>query len=55
MVAMSTSPHKNWKGCAMCKAHKIRGQGRRQRDPFRVARKLGAGRRFNRKSIGDQG
>jgi hypothetical protein len=38
----------------MCKDYKIRGQGRRRRDPFRVARKLGVARRFSRKSIGDQ-
>lgn len=45
---MSTSPHKNWKGCAMCKPHKNRGQGRSKREPWAVLRQIGKRRRLSR-------
>lgn len=48
---MSTSPHKNWKGCAMCKPHKIRGQGRKVRDVRSVRKSLGLGKRYSRHEI----
>jgi hypothetical protein len=51
---MSHSPHKNWKGCAMCKPHKIRGHGRAQREPWAVLKKIGKRRRVSRGDIGDQ-
>lgn len=45
---MSHSPHRNWKGCRLCKPHKMRGKGRSVRDPWPVARKLGWKRRYGR-------
>lgn len=38
---MSTSPHKNSKGCQLCKPHKNRLNGRKVRDPISVVRKMG--------------
>lgn len=35
---MSQSPHKSWKGCALCKPNKIRGQGRAYREPRQVVK-----------------
>lgn len=46
-------PSRSWRGCAMCKPHKRRGTGRRQKDPVSVARKLGVARRHTRRTIGD--
>lgn len=50
---MSHSPHKNWKGCALCKQHKRRGQGRSKRDPWQVVRATGRKRRMRRGDLGD--
>lgn len=46
--AMAHSPHRRWKGCALCKPYKTRGYGRAQRDPWPVVRKLGRKRRYGR-------
>jgi hypothetical protein len=51
---MSTSPHKNWKGCAMCKPHKNRAAPRKHRDPVPVARKMGK-RNYARHDLPDDG
>lgn len=44
---MAHSPHKRWRGCALCKPHKARGI-RAAAEPFRVLRKLGKKRRLGR-------
>ncbi|PJJ58580.1 hypothetical protein CLV56_2832 [Mumia flava] len=49
----SAHPSRSWRGCAMCKPQKRRGQGRRQRDPIAVQRKLGKRRRYTRTDVGD--
>lgn len=49
---MAHSPHKNWKGCRVCKPHKMRGRGRAFRDPWPVLRKLGMKRRVTRNDLG---
>lgn len=36
----------------MCKPQKRRGNGRRERDPFAVRRKLGRARRYDRHAVG---
>jgi hypothetical protein len=51
---MSHSPHRRWKGCAMCKPHKFRENGQAERQPFAVLRKIGKKRRVERKDLGDQ-
>ncbi|MFE7131201.1 hypothetical protein ACFVIM_10110 [Streptomyces sp. NPDC057638] len=51
---MAHSPHRRWKGCALCQPHKLRGYGRSVRDPWPVLRKLGTKRRFGRRDLGDQ-
>lgn len=38
-------PSRTWKGCAQCKAHKIKGDAERKY-PWRVARQLGQKRRW---------
>lgn len=53
---MAHSPHRSWRGCAMCKPNKRRGAGRATRegagqDPARVNRKLGRNRRGKRHDI----
>lgn len=50
---MAHSPHKRWKGCAMCKPHKFKDHGRREREPWRVLRFLGKRRRITRHDMGD--
>lgn len=45
-------PSRTWRGCANCKPHKRRGQGRGHRDPVNVQRKLGVKRRYNRHFLG---
>lgn len=50
---MAHSPHRNWKGCQMCKPHKNRAYGRAIRDPWAVRRKLGSKRRASRHEIPD--
>lgn len=47
---MSTSPHKRWKGCAMCKPQKFKDQGRKERDPISVKRRMGK-RNYGRHEI----
>lgn len=37
----------------MCKPHKLRGAGRRTKDPAAVQRKLGIKRRYSRRHLGD--
>lgn len=50
---MAHSPHKNWKGCQLCKPHKHRAHGRREREPFAVRRKIGKARHISRHDLGD--
>lgn len=42
---MAHSPHRNWRGCAMCKHWKIRGKNK-EKAPWAVRRQLGQKRRF---------
>ena len=51
---MAHSPHRQQKGCPLCKPHKDRRAGRSHRDPFRELRKLGKLRRVSRQDLGDQ-
>lgn len=51
---MAHSPHRRWKGCALCAPHKTRGNGRSVRDPFNVNKKIGKLRRTTRHDLGDQ-
>ncbi len=46
-------PSRGWRGCPMCKGQKIRGHGRRVRDPWAVRRKLGKDRKLKRTDLGD--
>ena len=48
-------PSRSWRGCAICKPHKRRGQGRSNREPVAVLRALGKRRRVRRGDLGDQG
>ncbi|SDZ02376.1 hypothetical protein SAMN05216554_1987 [Herbiconiux ginsengi] len=48
---MAHSPHRRWRGCALCKPHKIRGAGASSRTPPSVLRKVGRKRRWNRNDI----
>lgn len=50
---MAHSPHKQYKGCQLCKPHKNRGNGRARREPWAVLCKLGKRRRLSRKVLGD--
>ncbi|WP_200944555.1 hypothetical protein [Geodermatophilus sp. Leaf369] len=50
---MAHSPHKQWKGCRVCRPHKDRRLGRSHRDPFRELRKLGTLSRVSRQDLGD--
>ena len=45
---MAHSPHRQWKGCQLCKMHKHRGNGDAERAPWAVRRKLGTKRRLSR-------
>lgn len=47
------SPHKSWKGCALCKMHKHKGASFPKRTKFNVLRKVGAKRRLSRHAIPD--
>lgn len=52
-----SSPHKRWKGCClMCADNrgKVRGMGRRWRDPFKVRKQVGKSRRLSRRFVPDQ-
>ncbi|WP_327352267.1 hypothetical protein [Streptomyces sp. NBC_01304] len=51
---MAHSPHRRWKGCRICKPHKLRGTGRSAKDPASVRRRLGTSRRLRRNNLGDQ-
>lgn len=54
--SVKNSTHKRWKGhCLMCASNtgKIKGHGRRWRDPFAVQKKIGKSRRLTRKDLGD--
>lgn len=53
--SMAHSPHKNWKGCRLCKPHKLRANGRAVRDPWAALRKIGKRRRVSRGDLGDYG
>jgi hypothetical protein len=50
---MAHSPHKNWRGCPMCKPHKRRGRGRAVRDPWQAVKATGRKRRIRRGDLGD--
>lgn len=52
-VKVSQSPHKNWKGCALCKPNKIRGRGRAYREPWQAVKATGRKRRIRRGDLGD--
>jgi hypothetical protein len=46
------SPHKQWKGCRLCKPHKHRGNGQAVRKPANELRYLGKSRRVSRHDLG---
>lgn len=46
------SPHKSWKGCALCKPHKNKLASYANRTKFTYLRKLGAKSRVSRKTVG---
>jgi hypothetical protein len=48
---MAHSPHRQYKGCQLCKPH--RRDSRAARDPWPVLRKLGKRRRLGRNDLGD--
>jgi hypothetical protein len=50
---MAHSPHRNHKGCQLCKPHKNRLNGRGVREPWAVLRKIGKKRRVTRRDISD--
>lgn len=49
---MAHSPHKSYRGCAMCKPWKRRGAGRAVKEPVAVLRRLGKRRRLSRRDLG---
>lgn len=49
------SPHKRWKGCAMCKWYKFKDNGQAQRQPLAVLRLAGRDRRLKRHEIHQDG
>ena len=51
---MAHSPHRQRKGCYLCKQHKHRGHGRAVREPWAVLRKIGKKRRVRRGDLGDE-
>lgn len=52
---MAHSPHRRWKGCAMCKAHKHRGNGDAARTPHSALKRIGRKCRWGRHDIeGDE-
>ena len=53
-VAMAHSPHRQHKGCQLCKSHKNRRHGRAVREPWPVLRKIGKKRRVRRGDLGDE-
>lgn len=50
---VKSSPHTRWKGCAMCKYWKHKGNGDAERAPWPVLRKLGRKRRLSRHDLGE--
>jgi len=50
---MAHSPHRQWKGCQVCRPWKDKRLGRAHRDPLRELRKLGKVRRVRRGDLGD--
>lgn len=48
---MARTSTRRWKGCAMCKDHKIAGHGDSYRQPAQVAREMGSDRRWNRHDL----
>ena len=48
---MAHSPHRRWKGCALCKPRKHKGCGDAARTPFRELRKIGKKRRYSRHQV----
>lgn len=51
---MAHSPHRQWKGCPICKPHKDKRLGDGERAPYSVVRKLGRRRRrYNRRDLGE--
>lgn len=52
---MKNSSHKRWRGhCLMCADNrgKVKGMGRRWKDPFKVRKQLGKSRRLDRSYLG---
>lgn len=53
---MKNSSHRRWKGhCLLCAMDrgKMKGLGRKEKDPFSVRRALGKNRRLGRNFVGD--
>jgi len=50
---MAHSPHRQHKGCQLCKPHKNRRNGRAAREPWSVLRKVGKKRRLSRGDLSD--
>ncbi len=50
---MAHSPHRQWKGCRVCKPGKDRRNGRAAREPWAVLRQLGKRRRISRNELDD--
>jgi hypothetical protein len=44
-------PSRSWRGCAMCKPRKRRGNGRAAKDPIAAKRRIGFNRRYSRRSV----
>jgi hypothetical protein len=44
-------PSRSWRGCAMCKPHKRRGNGRAAKDPIAAKRRIGFYRRYSLRSV----
>jgi hypothetical protein len=50
---MAHSPHRQHKGCSICKPHKLRTHGQSERQPRSSLRKIGKTRRITRHDLGD--
>jgi hypothetical protein len=51
---MARTSNRRWKGCAMCKSHKIAGKGDAERMPYPARKQFPSsrGKRISRKDIG---
>jgi hypothetical protein len=47
------SPHRQWKGCPLCKPNKDRRRSDADRAPWQTLRKTGKLRRYSRRDLGD--